>query len=508
MSKILFSWEAFNNDYLERKGDLSVINTKGTTYSFYQHFFNRNTSDKKYTKHYILYRDTSASDGERLNKLKGALLHFREDLDRDTIETVPVKLESPIDIEEIRKSVRAFIEANTDESDEMVFFTSPGTPSMAFAWYLLHFEYTKNRTSLIQTVPSDKAKDKRPQLIPTEFDITTVPNTLIKREKIGNKKILDLEGDSIYRSKSLEKVYDDARKVANTNKVNTIILGASGTGKEHLAGYIHKQSAREKEKFKTINCSAYSDELLRSELFGYVKGAFTGADKDKPGVFEDIDRGTLFLDEIGDISPYMQQSLLRVLQNGEIQPVGSLQVKKVDVRIIAATHQELTELCEKGKFRWDLYFRLSTAVLRIPTLEARGPKEKKEYLDFMIERTAKEFKKEQLKISKDVRAQLLNYDYPGNLREMQNIISTLYVFHEDGIVDNTHYLPFINSENDLTPNDLKEAMAPFEKKHIINVLIQNKFHIENTAKDLGESKATLYKQIDELKIDIKELKEK
>ena len=145
--------------------------------------------------------------------------------------------------------------------------------------------------------------------------------------------------------------------MAQTDDVTVLILGESGTGKENLAKYIHKNSIRKEKPYITVNCSAFNDQLLESRLFGYKKGAFTGADKDTIGLFEMADEGTIFLDEIGYISPYMQQSLLRVLQEKEIMPLCG-KPKKVDVRIIAATNQNLVKLCEEKHFRWDLYYRL------------------------------------------------------------------------------------------------------------------------------------------------------
>lgn len=183
-----------------------------------------------------------------------------------------------------------------------------------------------------------------------------------------------------------------------------------------------------------VNCSALSDTLLESRLFGYVKGAYTDAKEDKKGILEEANGGTVFLDEIGDISPYMQQSLLRVLQNGEILAVGATKSRKVDVRIIAATHKNLEQLCEAGNFRWDLYYRLSVVELTLPTLQERGVKEKQALIDFFMGKIRRQLKKsKRLKISKEALMLLLEYPFRGNIRELENVITSLYVFCDEDV---------------------------------------------------------------------------
>ncbi|MFM8241228.1 MAG: sigma 54-interacting transcriptional regulator, partial [Crocinitomicaceae bacterium] len=231
----------------------------------------------------------------------------------------------------------------------------------------------------------------------------------------------------------IEKIYENARKVALTDEVSVLILGDSGTGKENLARYIHTNSVRTEKPYVTINCSAFSDNLLESRLFGFKKGAFTGADKDSIGLFEEAHEGTILLDEIGDISPYMQQALLRVLQEKEIMPLGG-KPKKIDVRVIAATNQNLVKRCEEGTFRWDLYYRLSVVELDIPNLLQRGKQDLKALIDFFLTLKKKQLKKQRkLNLSKEALDILLNYPYPGNVRELENIISRLYVFNEDTV---------------------------------------------------------------------------
>ena len=219
---------------------------------------------------------------------------------------------------------------------------------------------------------------------------------------------------------------------------------------------------------------------MESRLFGYKKGAFTGADKDTTGLFEQAHEGIIFLDEIGDISPYMQQSLLRVLQEKEIMPLGG-KAKKVDVRVIAATNQNLPKLCEEGKFRWDLYYRLSVVELDLPTLHARGKTDLKLLMDHFITAKKKELHRpKKLVFDKSALEIMLNYTYPGNVRELENIISRLYVFNEERIT------------LDVLPKRLKQApenqpmhMDFVEKQHILKVLHHYNGNITQTAKAIG-----------------------
>jgi transcriptional regulator with PAS, ATPase and Fis domain len=304
-------------------------------------------------------------------------------------------------------------------------------------------------------------------------------------------------GDNYFLTPAIEKVYDSAAKVAQVDAVSVLILGASGTGKENLAKFIHKNSARKDKPYIAINCSAFSDSLLESRLFGYKKGAFTGADKDTTGLFEQAHEGIIFLDEIGDISAYMQQSLLRVLQEKEIMPLGG-KAKKVDVRVIAATNQNLPKLCEEGKFRWDLYYRLSVVELDLPTLHARGKADLKLLIDHFIAAKKKDLHRpKKLVFDKSALEIMLNYTYPGNVRELENIISRLYVFNEERIT------------MDVLPKRLKQApenqpmnMDFVEKQHILKVLAHYNGNITQTAKAIGWVVNTLKAKMKKLGISV------
>jgi two-component system response regulator PilR (NtrC family) len=242
----------------------------------------------------------------------------------------------------------------------------------------------------------------------------------------------------IGKSKGMLKVYSLIKKVAET-PTNVLILGESGTGKELVARAIHANSQRKNVHFAVINCGGVPESLLESELFGYVKGAFTGAYGDKPGLFEIARGGTIFLDEIGDLPPLLQVKLLRVVQEKTFRRVGGTEEKKVDVRIISATNKNLEEKVKDGSFREDLYFRLNVIPINIPPL-----RERKEDIPVLtkhfIEKCSKEFGKEIRTISSYAMELLMKYPFPGNVRELENIIERSVALETSNIIlpENLH----------------------------------------------------------------------
>lgn len=255
-------------------------------------------------------------------------------------------------------------------------------------------------------------------------------------------------------------------------------------------------ASRASEPFKSINCSALGNDLLESRLFGYMKGAFTNAMKDTIGIIESAGGGTVFLDEIGDISMYMQQALLRVLQEKMILPVGATEEKPVDVRFICATNRDLSERCRKGEFRWDLYYRLTVAELHLPSLLERGKTELEMYLDFFVKTKSSLFKKKPLKIEKNARKILLNYPFPGNLRELENLIERLYVHCDNGIVNERDLPERIRKPS--AGNSLRWEDA--ERELIIRALQWNKGNVDATARDMGYARNTLIDRFGKYKI--------
>ena len=307
----------------------------------------------------------------------------------------------------------------------------------------------------------------------------------------GNSSIILLE------SPQMQNIYSQVSKVAKNN-TSVLITGESGTGKEIIAKQIHDLSSYSDGAFIIVNCSAIPESLLESELFGYTKGAFTGADpKGKIGFFEKANNGTIFLDEIGEMPLQIQVKILRVLQDKKITPIGSRTEKQINVRIIAATNKNLEEEVEKRNFRQDLFYRLSVFPIDIPPLRERK-KDIKTLVEFFIKKYYISFQKEQKEISTDVYQHFLEYSWPGNIRELKNTIEYCMNMIEENekIIDLKHLPPkFLgNKEKDEKIKTLKEL----EKEAISNLLkiYGNSSEAKKIiAKSLGVGIATLYRKL-------------
>ncbi len=261
-----------------------------------------------------------------------------------------------------------------------------------------------------------------------------IENVLLKRE-IG--KTYDFSS-IIGESNELKSLIEEVRKIADTRS-NVLLLGETGTGKELLARVTHNNSSRGGKPFIPINCSVIPENLLESELFGHQKGAFTGAVTSKKGLFEEADGGTIFLDEIGEISPYFQTKLLRVLEDQIIRPVGSTKSTKVDVRIISATNKDLELEVKNGDFREDLFYRINTITLKIPPLRERKEDIPLLAKTFLIKYSL-ELQKDVTGISGEAIARMNKYQWPGNVRELQNVIERAILI-SDGQKIGTDHLP-------------------------------------------------------------------
>ncbi|GAA4399056.1 hypothetical protein GCM10023187_10370 [Nibrella viscosa] len=371
-----------------------------------------------------------------------------------------------INVDEIRVRIEPLLIELADE--EVDVFISPGTPAMQVAWYLAQSTLGLS-IRLFQTTAAKLSADGKPKLKESVVQQSTVPiAAIIKEKQVGRPAQPDF-----LLTDSLKSIYDRAFKVAQTDDVRCLIQGASGTGKERLARSLHDQSVRRNQPFIAVNCSSLTDSLLESRLFGHRKGAFTGATENAVGLFEAAKGGTLFLDEIGDISPFMQQSLLRVLQEREISRVGETSSRKVDVRVIAATHQNLRQRCRDGLFRWDLFYRLSVVELTLPTLAEQGVDEKRALITFLLKAKAKVFRrKKPLTLDKTVWALLENYLFPGNVRELENLIESLYVFCTDQV-------SFADLPGWLTSPDVNDGSTSFLWSHHERSLIVRTLHYYN-----------------------------
>ncbi len=306
--------------------------------------------------------------------------------------------------------------------------------------------------------------------------------------------------DIIGRSEAMRNLFEIVPQIAESDST-VLIEGASGTGKELFARAIHNLSPRQKKRFVAINCSALPDTLLESELFGYKAGAFTDARRDKLGRFMMADKGTLFLDEIGDISPAMQARLLRVLQERQIEPLGSVEPVDIDVRIIAATNKNLTELVRTGVFREDLFYRIHVIYMNLPNLRQR-----REDIPLLVAHLIAKFNRIQGKniadVSDEVLARLMECDFPGNVRELENIIEQAFVLCRDGMIELKHLPPelrpaLVNGRE--TAGSM--SLQTMEMFLIIKTLRRCKGNRKKTAGELGINVSTLYRKIKALQIE-------
>lgn len=312
----------------------------------------------------------------------------------------------------------------------------------------------------------------------------------------------DEEHSFIFSSAEMQEVYVKALKVAKTT-TSVLITGESGTGKEVIAKIIHCNSERKNKPFIPINCGAIPENLIESELFGYVKGAFTGANpKGKVGYFEQANGGTIFLDEIGDMSLPLQVKLLRVLQEKTISPVGSDTSKTIDVRVIAATNQNLLEMVKENTFRGDLFYRLNVFPINIPPLRVR-PVDIKAISEFFVTKYCRKFGTSQKKLSPQVMNSFISYPWPGNIRELKNIIEYLVnvVDVNENVITTVHLPPHFTTTGN---SELFKTMAQIEKETIEKML--SKFGYTSAAKqkiakilDIGI--ATLYRKIKQYQLE-------
>ena len=320
-----------------------------------------------------------------------------------------------------------------------------------------------------------------------------VLENILLRQKLEERSEYD---EIVGKSDVMQKIYDLISQVAPTDST-VLITGESGTGKELIAQAIHGNSQRCYMPFVAVSCGALPDSLLESELFGYEKGAFTGADYTKKGRFELADKGTLFLDEIGDISLKTQVDLLRVLQQKEFRRLGGQEEIKVDVRVLAATNQDLKKAISENRFREDLFYRLNVISIHVPPL-----RERKEDVPLLakafIHRYCLELNKEPVQITSPAMQLLMDYDWPGNVRELENVIErALVIGRGQEIV--TDDLPF--SRKELGTEAFPKSLKLMEKMHIKKILEEMDWNISKAARVLEIDRQTLYNKIEKYHIE-------
>jgi len=324
----------------------------------------------------------------------------------------------------------------------------------------------------------------------------------LRRELSGSFRL----GDMVSRSKLMQRIFALLPQIAESDST-VLIEGETGTGKEVLARAIHNLSLRKESPFIAINCGALPDTLLESELFGYKAGAFTNATADKPGYFHAASGGTILFDELGETSPAFQVKLLRVIEEKEYQPLGSVEKQKADVRIITATNRNLTLLVEQGSFRQDLFYRINIVRVQLPALRDR-----KEDIPLLIERFIAKMNRVRGKVITGIDDQglelLMQHDYPGNIRELENIIEHAFVLCSQGQISVQH-LP---AHLELRPTPVKKdcqsiqsAVESTEAEIIFAALKNNGFNRVAAAKELGIHKSTLFRKIKKFQINLPEV---
>jgi len=328
----------------------------------------------------------------------------------------------------------------------------------------------------------------------------------LKSAYLDIKKRTDKKYQLIGDHPIMKNLWQEIQKIASTN-ATVLVQGESGTGKELVARAIHAHSPRATENFVQVNCAAIPEELIESELFGHERGAFTGATERKSGKFELADGGTIFLDEIGDMSLKTQSKVLRVLEEGEVQRVGSSKIIKVDVRVIAATNKDLKREIREGRFRDDLYFRLNVVPLLVPPL-----RERKEDIPLLVDYFCASYSEEnnfkRKKFSAGALEMMTKYPWKGNVRELKNLVERLIIMTEKEVIEPEDLPEYLLQEKELFLPDmrrvrtLKEFRDEAEKNFILLKLKLNNWNVSRTAREIDTPRSNLYKKLEQYGIKI------
>jgi two-component system nitrogen regulation response regulator NtrX len=349
----------------------------------------------------------------------------------------------------------------------------------------------------------------------TERLLVTINNALehgrLRDENKTLKKAVEVRHQMVGESAALKQVTAAVARAAPTN-ATVLITGESGVGKELVARTIHRNSLRSRERFVQVNCAAIPEELIESELFGHEKGSFTGATEKQVGKFEQADRGTIFLDEVGDMSAKTQAKVLRVLQEGEVERLGSARTTKVDVRVIAATNKNLEEEIEKGNFREDLYFRLAVIPILVPPLRER-PEDVAALIRHYMEYFSRENNVRPKRLTPAALDALGRYRWKGNIRELRNTVERLNIMTSGDTIDvadlpETVRSPPAAPRGSAAQNDadaarlstLREFKENAERAFLVGKLRENGWNISKTAEVIGTPRSNLYKKLEQYQI--------
>ncbi len=315
-------------------------------------------------------------------------------------------------------------------------------------------------------------------------------NSSLKKELQEQK----VPAEPVFKSDTFCQAYELALDVADSD-LPILILGESGTGKELVAGAIHYASPRKNNRFLALNCAALSETLLESQLFGHVKGAFTGAVQTQKGLLEEAHQGTLFLDEVGELSPLIQAKLLRVFQEGEFIPVGATKVKRVDVRFVAATNKDLQQAVLKGTYREDLYYRLNVISVTLPPLRERE-EDISPLAEYFLDKIARKTRRSVEGIDEKALNALKKYQWPGNVRELENVMERCSILARGGMIKLAH-LPFADQkepQNETNP-DMPFNLREIEQLQVTRALQETNWNKSQAAELLGVTRRTLDRKI-------------
>lgn len=332
---------------------------------------------------------------------------------------------------------------------------------------------------------------------PINFEeLSSILERAIENRRL-KKKVKSLEGflglDVIAESEAMRNVINLARKVAPFD-TPVLITGESGVGKEVVARLIHKHSRRADFPFIPVNCSAIPETLLEAELFGYRKGSFSGAYGDKKGIIEEAEGGTLFLDEIGDLPLPLQPKLLRLLQDKEIKPIGYTRPKKVNVRIICATNRNLSDMVREGSFREDLFYRINVIHVEIPPLRER----REDILPLaylFIRKSAEKFGMEVKELSEKAKSELLNREWKGNVRELENTIERSFILAEGSVIERIHLEGQAESKSYTQVGTFDEEKAEFERSYLMKLMDMTGWNISEASRISGKTRAQIYRML-------------
>ncbi|MCP4600931.1 MAG: PAS domain S-box protein [Proteobacteria bacterium] len=374
-----------------------------------------------------------------------------------------------------------------------------------FDWHITSLaidrEDAQSSVLLIQVQDITERKLAQEAELKRAHEATEKANRLVKdlkKEIIKSARFHDM----VSRSPAMKDIFNLIPQMAETD-ATVLVSGESGTGKELIARSLHAQGPRKSKPFLAINCSALPDNLLESELFGYKAGAFTDAKKDKPGKFALAEGGTLFLDEIGDMSAAMQVKLLRVLQERTFEPLGGTQQVKANVRVVAATNRDLQALVKEGEFREDLYYRIKVLLIKLPPLRERRS-DIPLLCDHFINIYNTRYRKNISSISDEALGVLLSHDFPGNIRELENIVEHAFIFCKGDVIEIEHLPPEFGKETEKrsVSKEFSQigSFKDLEKAYIQSILEDTGGNKSKAAKKLGIHKATLFRKIKQLGI--------